>query len=348
MADLLTLDAILEYAENADRNKSHIFYKFTDIQSWDVREKTLNLGGANFTLTTHALKQFLKKLKIPYNYFNNCSEELKDKEIREALEEQNPRIEYIFKIKDNSIYGIIPKQHHNTLTKPLIQKIKDNLPDNFRVLFYDICLETTSIRLVSTSTEFANGWIPAVDIQFSEVGVCPFTITSVICNKDGEHCILFPEKGSPNFKMPMTRFSTKELEFQLSNINTFILLQQEDLVNILEKVKETILPPAPVSEVQPEDVTLALGILIPSKRTRDDYEGRILEKYNSSDSHNLYTLIDAVSAASICMNSHLSDIEILAGRFLTKLLSLQKDAIHHNEQLNLTIANIGRLFKRHN
>lgn len=346
------LETLLADAHTLDEGKQQIFYKIPDIIQWNSSEHKITLGGAEFGLTDYALRQFLKKLKIPYPYYMQCSPDLRDKEIREAMEEQSGKVEYVFKIKNDKIYGIVPKQYYSTLTEPFLQRVASNLPGNVSIAEYSLDLDKTRVRFMATDKVFVqvDEIVPAVDVSFSEVGACPFNIMSALFRKVCSNGMMIPEGKAPSFKMPMARFRDEQFEASILSM-TEMFDHQQDFAELFEKFK-TIKLEEPVSvqdEEYPEQFKAAYNLILPSRALQKDFGQLVVEEFNKhEDNKTVNGLMNAVTRTARDITGADKDrLESSVGAFLSKVYSLQKDVELHNEQFDFTLQNIQRLCKRH-
>lgn len=346
-----TMETLLSDAHELDTNKHQVFYKIPDITEWDSIDHKISLGGSSFELTDYALKQFLKKLKIPYQYYMSCSSELRDKEIREAMQEQSGKIEYIFKLKDEKIYGIVPKQYYSTLTEPFIQKIAENLPSSVSIAEYELNLDKIRVRFVSTDTSYVDvdALVPGVDVNFSEVGATPFAMQTAIYRKVCSNGLMLPEGYAPSFKMPMTRFREEQFQASVSSMKDSFFEKQKPIAELFEKFKEIPLPSSRGLEELPEELKTARDLVLPSRVLQRDYEQLILEEFNKTeDNLTVNGLLNAITRTARDIGvAEKVKLESSAGGFVSKVYSLQQDAVKHNEAFDFSIPSFKRLFKRH-
>lgn len=346
-----SMETLLADARTLDVGKNQVLYKIPDISEWDSVDHKLTLGGASFDLTEYALKQFLKKLKIPYQYYMTCSPELRDKEIREAMEEQSGKVEYIFKVKEDKIYGIVPKQYYNSQTAPFIQKIADNLPANVTIAEYELNLDKVRVRFISSDKEFVpvDALVPGVDVLFSEVAATPFAMQTAIFRKVCSNGLMLPEGHAPSFKMPMTRFKEEQFQAALSSMRDEFFDNQLPLAELFEKFKTIELPSSRGEEELPQILAIARDLVLPSRVLQRDYEQLIIEEFNKNeDNLTLNGLLNAVTRTARDIGaSEKVKLESSAGAFVSKVFSLQKDAEKHNEEFEFSLPNFKRLFARH-
>lgn len=341
---------LLADAHALDENKDHVFYKLPEITDWNSTTDEVALGGTTFKFTEFGLKQFLKKLKIPYQYYKACSPELRDKELREGLEDQSSKIEYLFKVKDNKIYGIIPKQYYSTLTEPFAKKITDALPTNVTISEYAMELEYTRIRFMATDTSFVDvdTLVPGVDVIFSEVGYSPFQITSTLFRKVCSNGLCLPDTQA-SFKMPMTRFQEAPVTAAISAMAAKFFISQQGIAELFEQLKCVELPAFDQGVTSHPELEAALSLVMPSKLLQKNYGDIVFQNYQTDGNNTLNGVINAITrtARDIEQSTEKVRLESTAGAFVSKIFSLKHDAETHNEEFELSMGNLQRLCARH-
>lgn len=349
------LEEVIEEQRLVDAQKTHFQFKISDIHSWDTEHLTFNIAGDR-TLTSYALKQLLKKLKIPYSYFMACSPELRDKELREAMESANSRTDYIFKVyrqgeADERIYGLVPPQYYPALTVNFMDRIREALPTDVTLSEFSVSLDEMRLRIISGEKSFIekDKIIPAVDITYSEVGKCPYAVKSSLYRVVCSNGMMLPEGLSPSVKIPLTRFSEAQFQSSLFSLgDTFE--KQKSFAETLERLKEIPLPDRlDGPDELPAEMKDAINLVIPSKIVQRDYTQLILNEYTQAENFSVNGLVNALTrtARDIQDNSEKSSLELLAGSFVSRVHSLDVDHKEHNQELEYTVPNLRRLFKRH-
>lgn len=348
-------DELLLEQQEVDRRKSTFRYKIGDIQNWDTENLVFDIGGPR-NLTSHALKQLLKKLKIPYPYFMQCSPELRDKELREAMEDANKKTEYVFKVynageTDERIYGIVPPQYYPALTSNFMQRIREALPSGVSLKESNVSLEEMRLRIISDNVKYVekDNIIPGVDVWFSEVGKNPYMVQSVLFRVVCSNGLMLPEGSAPTVKIPLARFSEAQFQASLSSLGeTFE--RQKIYADTFERLKEIELPmKVEDTEELPDVMKDAIQLVIPSKGIQRDYGQLILNQYNEDEGNNMNALVNALTrtARDIEDNTEKVMLESTAGTFLSKVNSLNQDHRDYDQVLEFSVPNFKRLFKRH-
>lgn len=344
-----SLETLLADARELDTGKHNVFYKLPDIQEWDSTENTFNIGGAAFKTTSFAMKQLLKKLHIPAPYYQACSPELRDKELHEAFQEASNKVEYCFKIKEDKIYGIVPKQYYPANTSMFVQKIVEQLPADCELKEYSLDLSELRMRLISKGEQFIdNDTIMAgLDLRFSEVGATPFMMQTTLYRLVCSNGMMLPEGTAPTFKMPMTRFKDDQFNANVSMIPDRFYKAQKPFAELFEACKTIELPTAGGKELE-GDLKTARDLILPSRALQRDYGDLIMEAYDHDENLTLNGLLNAVTRiARDLESSDKTTLEMSAGAFLSKLYSLKQDHEEHNQEFIFTVPNFKRLFTRH-
>lgn len=351
-----TAAEIIAAQQELDSHKTYFQFKIGDMARWDSDKLTFEFAGQEYELTSFALKQLLKKLKIPYPYFMNCSPELRDKEIREALLDANKKTEYVFKVfVENDaavpkIFGIVPPQYYPGYTSNVFQRAADIIPGNLEASESEQHLDFSRIRFLAKDTSFieVDEIVPGIDLWYSEVGRKPFLLQSVMFRKVCSNGLMLPESSSPCGKIPMTRFKEEQFSAMLSTLKESILEKQRPFAETLEKLKTVELPNSVESDEDAAKITAAKELVLPSRALQADYGDLVTHQYISDNNFTMNGIVNAVTrVARDIESSEKLLLEESAGRFTSKIFALEEDHRSHNQEMEYSVANFRRLFKRH-
>lgn len=351
-----TLEALITAQKETDDRKTFFPFKIGEVSEWDSEALTFNMGGVDYDMTSYALKQLLKKLKIPAPYFMQCSPDLRTKELREALQDANKKTEYIFKVINEEgserpkIFGIVPPQYYSALTSNFLSRVNENMPKDMEVSEYNTNLEYTRVRLLPKDKAFieVDEIVPGVDLWYSEVGAKPFLLQSVMFRKVCSNGMMLPEAGAPSSKIPLTRFKEEQFQAILSSLREDLLDQQLPYAETMEKLK-TIELPQEVKEDEPAELlTAAKNLIMPSRLLQRDYGDTVTTQYIKDGNFTMNGMLNAVTriARDIDGPDKLA-LESTAGAFTSRVTSLERDHKAHNQEFEYSIPNFTRLFKRH-
>lgn len=353
------LDQVLTAARTLDANKSIVTAKLTDIENFNTSLQSFDLNGQTVRLTEWALSQLLRKLKIPMSYYMACTVELRAKEITEALQKINNKVEYFFKIKDDTVYGIVPKQYFNRTTAEFVAKC-DQLPNSMHLTHYDMSLEHTTLRFISDSvgfkgilaaTETEEEYHYGVDVHFSEVGFCNFLIQPIILRCSDNAVIALDSKCFPTYKNLMMRFDAESADANLQNVDTYVLSYITPYMQFMEDLKQITFTDEP--EVQNDkgeyqkEFEKALRLVANPQYLKDTKE-RIFNNYIEAVNPTLHGLLMAVVASELDNEEGMAKpAEDMLGRFVTRAVAIKADMKEHDEPFEFTLPAILRAFTKH-
>lgn len=344
-----SVEELVNAVRTLDENKRTIFYKIPDLTDFHPEEHTVNMGGSNFTMTEYALKQFLKKLKIPYSYYLACSPELRLKEVREGIETNgSPKVEYAFKVKEDKIYGIVSKAHCLHPSSHILGQLLPYIPEKLELKEFALNLEVLTMRfIVPTESFIENDTLQsAFNVGFSEVGAMPFKITSGIFRTSCENSLILKELASPTFKMPMTRYKQEVATNALSSIPNTMFYRMGPFMTVMEELKSLELPEALTNDGKlPHDLQIAFDLIVPSKAMQRNYITPMANYYTSDANFNYNGVLNAVTRTARDMDSmDKYAIERTAGNFITAIVEAKLKAERTRKEFTLDVKTLKELF----
>jgi hypothetical protein len=345
-----TLEELLADASTLDQGKEKVFLKMADITDYDTDNHTFTLGGTEFKFDDHALRQMLQKLKIPAPYYMTCSPELREKQLREGFEGVSNKSQYWFKMKDDTVYGMVPNGYYESLTRPFIDRVVDGLPNNLTLKEYWLDMKSLRMRFIIGDMSFIekDQIIPGIDVHFSEVNATPFFLQSTMFRLVCENGMMLPEGASPSFKMPMTRFKADQFTGILSSVRERVLTVQEPFANMLESLKEIPLP-AEVNLTELDDAhKITQNLVMPSRLLQRDYGALVWSEYTNSENPTVNGYVNAITRTARDLESDDKvKLETTAGSFVARMQSFKSDHDRHSQALEFTLPGIKRLFAKH-
>lgn len=307
----------------ADKGKSLVKAKFSEITDYDVKEKVLSLNGANFKLTSDAEKQFLSKIKIPFQYYDASSENLKQKEVEEGLSRFAPSMDHLFRVKENSIYGIVPKIHTSLYNGEIFEKLLHYLPEDVEFKSGSVNEALVNARFIIPSSIFGEDVLyPMLDISFSDGGASPFEIVSgifrLVCTNGA-----LTKDTDMKFSMPMTRFNDQVLDTGIKTTHYNVSKGMSKYMEVFNEMRTLTLSEDPIEEGEElkEDISVAICSILPSKVLRKNYGSAIVFDYIEEKNYTLNGMVNAVTSIAKKENAeNRVALEMAAGTFISKMV----------------------------
>lgn len=355
-----TREQILEHLDSLDRNKTSIEADLKDVTEWDVSPGnfTINLNGQPYRFRKWAQQQLLRKLRIPMSYFEICSKELRDKELKEGLENLSRGSKNLFKIwldpetNEQNVYGFIPTKCRDILSGDIMRQVLDGMGSQEGVLIdeFSSCLEEMRIRFVNPTHSYVevDEEFPAVDFGFSEVLKTPIRLQSVLYRKVCSNGLVIPQEMNQSFTMPLPRFKPDvfDLQIQFVDDSTSGL---ETIAKTLDSLKGIALPEALI-EVDADNRNLfddVFEYVLPSRTLRSDYSQLIRAEYNKEGNFTANGAVNAITkiARDLEDDSKVS-LESSAGMFVSKIASMDEQAQESGGSFEYSKESLDRIFKK--
>lgn len=345
-----SIEQLVTSVRTLDENKRTVFYKIPDLTNFDPDESTINMGGSEFKFTDYALKQFLKKLKVPYNYYQSCSPDLRLKEVKEGMDTNgSPKVEYAFRVKEDKIYGMVSKAYCLHPSSHILGQVLSQLPQGLQIKEFALTLEELRVRFIAPQQEFIENdtLYSLVDIAFSEVGALPFQLTSGIHRLVCENGLMLAEGIAPSFKMPMSRFKPEILQAAVSSIPDRMFTSMNPYMNTFESLKGIELPSKAANQDLPDALVEAYNMVVPSKLIQRDYRDMMVDHYLMDQNLTLNGVVNSVTRTARDMKSRDKfKLEIAAGNFVSQLVKAKATAEQKRKPFDLNILTLRELFNK--
>ena len=334
-----TRDEVLSKINSIDRNKSSFIGNLHDVTDWEIGDGKfdLTLDGETYHFGPHAQSQLLKKLRIPRAYFDICSKDLRDQELREGFETLERGAENRFKFwynpetQEKTIYGFIPKNCEDILPSQIIEKVFDGM-GALNNVFTNQCYHTLvqiRLRIVDPNFNFStisnDELFPMVDVIFSDVLTTPIKVQSGLYRKVCSNGMVVPVELNNAFTMPLTRYREDLFNQHIQYVN-----DSASRLDVISKafieLKQIELPEALIDADKDERNSFdeVFEYVIPRKPDRGDIDVLVRNKFNTAEEHNVFGLINAVTAtvrewSGGDMDPNKQLIEESVGNFITRV-----------------------------
>ena len=357
----VTREQVMEQINSLDRNKTSIVADLKNVTDFDVSPGKFDftLDGKSYHFRGWAQTQLLRKLRIPGNYFNICSEDLRRQEIEEGLENLQRGAENRFKLWLNpetnelEVYGIIPKNCKDVLTSEIMEKVFDGMgsQDKVRVGEFSHTLEEMRIRFISEANSYVevDEEFPAVDFRFSEVLKCPIQLQSVLFRKVCSNGMVVPTEINQAFTMPLPRFKPDVFDMQIQYVDNSVS-GLETIAKTFEALKSVELPEALINA---EDVTNLFDdmfeYVLPSKQVRNTYGDLVRAEYNREGNYTVNGLVNATTRIARDLTDSDADkiaLESSAGSFVSTIAIRDEQARDDGRTFEMNKDSITRIFKK--
>ena len=351
---------MLGILNSIDRNKTSIEANLNDVTEWDVSDGnfTVTLEGHPYKFGPWAQAQLLKKLRIPKSYFANCSEDLRNKELREGLDKLTKGPENRFKIwvnpetQDSVVYGFTPLKCRDILAGEIMEQVMNGLGSEDGVIIdeFSHTLEEMRIRFVNKKNSYieVDEEFPGVDFVFSEVIKTPIKLQSVLYRKVCSNGLVIPQEMNQSFKMPLPHFKPDIFDLQIQYVENSTA-GLDSITRTLEELKTIQLPEALVNPDKDNKNLFdeVFEYVLPSKGIRAEFEGLIRAEYNQEGN---FTVNGAVNATTKIARDIKEDtkvtLESSAGKFVSRIAVMDEHARSSGGTFDYTKENLDKIFKK--
>ena len=355
-----TRDQIMDQLNSLDRNKTSIVADLKDVTEWDVSPGnfTVTLDGTPYHFRKWAQTQLLRKLRIPTSYFEICSEDLRNKELKEGLENLSRGTENRFKIwinpetQEQNVYGFIPTKCRDILSGEIMERVLNGMGSQDGVLIdeFDSDLESMRIRFVNPTHSYieVDEEFPAVDFVFSEVLKTPVKLQSVLYRKVCSNGLVIPQEMNQSFTMPLPRFKPDVFDMQIQYVDDSTS-GLETIAKALECLKTIELPQALI-DADADNRNLfddVFEYVLPARSLRSDYGQLIRAEYNREGNLTANGVVNAATRiARDLTDDNKVSLESSAGMFVSKIASLDEQAKETGGSFEYSKTSLDRAFKK--
>ena len=356
----ITKDQVMAHLNSLDRNKTSIETDLKNVTEWDVSPGKFNvtLDGTSYHFSKWAQTQLLRKLRIPLKYFELCSEELRNEELKEGFINLQKGSENRFKIyinpetQEHIVYGFTPLKCRDILSGEIMEQVFNGMGSQDGVIIDEFSsnLESMRIRFVNKSHSYieVDEEFPAVDFVFSEVLKKQIQLQSVLYRKVCSNGLVIPQEMNQSFKMPLPHFKPDIFDLQIQyvdNANSGL----EAITRTIEALKQIQLPEALLNAEKDERNLFddVFEYVLPSRPLRGDYGQLIRSEYNQE--HNL-TVNGVVNATTKIARDIKDDtkigLESAAGMFVSKIAVMDEHTREAGGQFDYTKEGLDKIFKK--
>ena len=356
----ITREQVMNHLNSMDRNKTSIEADLKDVGEWNVAPGhfDITLDGKSYHFGKWAQSQLLRKLRIPISYFETCSEELRNKELKEGFEKLGYGTENRFKIwvnpetQEQHVYGFIPLKCRDMLSGEITEQVLNGLgsQDGVQIMEFDSSLEVLRVRFVNTKNSYVevDEVFPAVDFVFSEVIKTPIKIQSVLHRKVCSNGLVVPQEINQSFKMPLPHFKPDIFDLQIQYVDNSVS-GLDSIAKTLEALKSIELPQALISPEKDEKNLFdeIFEYVLPSKRIRSDYDRLIRVEYNSEGNYTANGVVNATTKIARDIESEMKvTLEASAGMFVSKIAVQDEQAKIAGGTFAYNKDNIAKIFRK--
>ena len=358
--DTITKEQVMSHLNDLDRNKTSIEADLKTVSEWDVSQGNFNvtLEGKSYRFGNWAQSQLLRKLKIPKSYFVSCSEDLRNKELKEGLEKLGKGTENRFKIwlnpqtHEQIVYGFTPIKCRDMLSGEIMEQVLNGMGSQEGVFIneFDSDLESMRIRFVNQKNSYVevDEEFPAVDFVFSEVLKTPIKLQSVLYRKVCSNGLVIPQEMNQSFKMPLPHFKPDIFDLQIQYVENSTS-GLDAITKTIEALKGITLPEALI-EPDKDEKNLFDDIfeyVLPSRGLRSDYGSLIRAEYNQEGNLTVNGVVNATTkiARDIKDETKVS-LESSAGMFVSKIAVMDEHTKSSGGTFDYTKENIDKIFKK--
>ncbi len=359
--DHITHAQVMEHLNSLDRNKTSIEFDLKNVNEWDVSPGNfkLTMDGRPYRFGKWAQSQLLRKLRIPFKYFEQCSEDLRNEELKEGFVNLSKGSENRFKIwvnpedqNDQLVYGFTPLKCRDILSGEIMEQVLNGLgsEDGVFINEFNSDLESMRIRFVNQKNSYVevDEEFPAVDFVFSEVLKTPIKLQSVLYRKVCSNGLVVPQEMNQSFKMPLPHFKPEIFDLQIQYVEN-ATSGLESITKTIEALKSITLPEALI-EPEKDEKNLFDDIfeyVLPSRGLRSDYGSLIRAEYNQEGNLTVNGVVNATTkiARDIKDDTKVS-LESSAGMFVSKIAVMDEHAKASGGEFHYTKENIDKIFKK--
>ena len=374
----VTKDQVMEHFNRVDKYKTSFIEALNQITTWDVGETDgfkLTIKDTEYPLTTYALKQLLKKLKIPFSYFNNCSFDLRNQELQEAFSRLSNANNMNFKLwldeetNKQWIYGILDPGCADLMSGEIVQKVFDGMGSQNGVVItqFTSTLEGLKLRFINESNQYTDvdAEFPGVDFKFSEVGDGPIALQSVLLRKVCSNGLVIPQEINSAFKMTLKKYEPSKFDMEVQYVDN-AAAGLESIANALLELKNIALPEALI-DVDDKDMRNAFDdvfeYIIPKKSIRTEYGRLIRTEFNTTGNHTVNGLINATTRVAqekllkfdtygevdkrLDVLDEKNILESAAGNFVSKIAVMDDHAKADGGRFDYSLDGIKHSFKKY-
>lgn len=358
--DSITREQVMSHLNDLDRNKTSIEADLKDVSDWDVAtgKFTVNLEGQPYRFSNWAQAQLLRKLRIPRSYFETCSEDLKNKELKEGLEKLGKGTANRFKIwlnpqtQEQIVYGFTPLKCRDILSGEIMEQVLNGMgsQDGVFINEFGSDLDYMRIRFVNQRNSYVevDEEFPAVDFVFSEVLKTPIKLQSVLFRKVCSNGLVIPQEVNQSFKMPLPHFKPDIFDLQIQYVENSTS-GLDSITKTIEALKSISLPEALI-EPDKDEKNLFDDIfeyVLPSRSLRSDYGSLIRAEYNQEGNLTVNGVVNATTkiARDIKDETKVS-LESSAGSFVSKIAVMDEHTSSSGGKFDYTKENIDKIFKK--
>ena len=374
----VTREQVMEHFNKVDRLKTSFREDISKVDTWDAGETggfKLNLAGTDYPLTTYALKQLLKEIKIPFNYFQDCSLDLRNRELQEAFSRLSNEHQMLFKLWMDEetghqwIYGVLKPGCPDLVAGEIVQKVLDGMgsQDGVFISQFTSTLEGLKLRFINEHNQYTevDAEFPGVDFKFSEVGNGPIAMQSVLLRKVCSNGLVIPQEINSSFKMTLPKYEPSVFDMQIQYVEN-AASGLEAISNALLELKKIELPPALI-DVDDKDMRNAFDdvfeYVIPKRSVRKEYNNLIRSEYNNAGNLTVNGVVNATTKIAqgkmesldsvddvgtrldIVKNKDL--LETAAGTFVSKIAVLDEHAKADGGRFDYSLDGIKHTFKKY-
>ena len=374
----VTKEQVMEHFNYVDKFKTSFVDDLSQISIWDAGEMDgfkLTIKDTEYPLTTFALKQLLKKLKIPFTYFQSCSFDLRNQELQEAFSRLSNETNMNFKLwldeetNKQWIYGMLDPDCADLMSGEIVQKVLDGMGSEAGVVIpqFTSTLEGLKLRFINENNQYTDvdAEFPGVDFKFSEVGDGPISLQSVLLRKVCSNGLVIPQEINSAFKMTLKRYEPSKFDMEVQYVEN-AASGLEAISNALLELKNIVLPEALI-DVDDKDMRNAFDdvfeYVVPKKSVRKDYGRLIRTEFNTAGNLTVNGLVNATTKIAQEKTRNIDSyaeadlrldvlaeknvLESSAGSFVSKIAVMDEHAKADGGRFDYSLDGIKHSFKKY-